>query len=168
MGNSDLTSEDLTRWQNISHEWLLSDEATKTSIILKITNFAPANSIKFSKIHSSPGRIRGHATTGQAGCRLFDEHDTQPRPGYFCIFTQCQRGFFTPNIIGTGHCLRQNRRAGAALKYSVNLDYRVDYISQVILVLSPTWLDFGFGDRGLHLDYCLTIIFPSFLCLCYI
>ena len=133
MGNSDLTSEDLTRWQNISHEWLLSDEATKTSIILKITNFAPANSIKFSKIHSSPGRIRGHATTGQAGCRLFDEHDTQPGPGYFCIFTQCQRGFFTPNIIGTGHCLRQNRRAGAALKYSVNLDFRVDY-SKVILV----------------------------------
>ena len=111
------------------------------------------NSIKFSKIHSSPGRIRGHATTGQAGCRLFDEHDTEPRPGYFCIFTQCQRGFFTPNIIGTGHCLRQKRRAGAALKYSVNLDYRVDYISQVSI--SPNVVGLWVRGQALALGLLL-------------
>lgn len=99
MGNSDLTSVDWSRWQNISHEWLLSDEAaTETSIILKITNFAPANSIKFSKIHSSPGRILWHATTGLARCRLFDEHDTRPGPeaaaGVFLYFHSVPTGLF--------------------------------------------------------------------------
>lgn len=79
-------------------------EATKTSIILKITNFAPANSIKFSKIHSSPGRIRGHATTGLARCRLFDEHDTQPgQPGgVFLYFHSVPTGLFLHQISSAG------------------------------------------------------------------
>ena len=37
--------------------------------------------------------------------------DLRQQPGYFCIFTQCQRGFFTSNIIGR-LCLRQNWKAG--------------------------------------------------------
>ena len=37
--------------------------------------------------------------------------DLRQQPGYFCIFTQCQRGFFTSNTIGR-LCLRQNWKAG--------------------------------------------------------
>ena len=80
-------------------------EATKTSIILKITNFAPANSIKFSKIHSSPGRILWHATTGLASCRLFDEHDTLPGP-------RGGRGIFVFSLSANGAFLHQISSAG--------------------------------------------------------
>ena len=143
MGNSDLTSVDWSRWQNISHEWLLSDEKRlkpplfwKLPILLLLTQL---NFLKF--IHPREESCGTRPPAWQVvGSLTNTTHcpDHRPGPGYFCIFTQCQRGFFTPNIIGR-HCLRQNWRAGK--RYLLYMNERIS--SLLCLCLTEKYL-FGY------------------------
>ena len=94
---------------------------TKTSIISKITNFAAANSIKFSKIHSSRGRILGHATTlARRDVGSLTNTTRSPGRGIF-VFSLSANGAF---LLKISSALSQTEQESGIL--IVNLDLELD------------------------------------------
>ena len=97
MGNSDLTCEDLTRWQNISHEWLLSDaQPLKPPLFRKLPILLLLTQLNFLKFIHPGEELEGTRPPGGRGCRLFDGHDTGPdtEAGDIFVFSLSANGAF--------------------------------------------------------------------------